>query len=182
MAEVYKNSNRILKRNNSVLYYDCTNYYFEIEEEDVFRQYGKSKEYRPNPIIQMGLFMDGDGIPLTFDLFEGATNEQPSMRPLEQKIIRDFGFQRFVVCTDGGLGSENNRLFNDIEGRAFICTQSLKKLNRKEREEAMSNQRWKRLKDGEPVDIEEITREPYKHVETSTTKKSHTAPRRWLVN
>lgn len=122
LAEVYKNSNHILKRNNSVLYYDCTNYYFEIEEEDDFRQYGKSKEHRPNPIVQMGLFMDGDGIPLIFDLFEGASNEQPSMKPLEQKIIRDFGFQRFVVCTDGGLGSESNRLFNDINGRSFICT------------------------------------------------------------
>lgn len=165
LAEVYKNSNHILKRNNSILYYDCTNYYFEIEAEDDFRQYGKSKEHRPSPIVQMGLFMDGDGIPLTFDLFEGASNEQPSMRPLEQKIIRDFGFQRFVVCTDGGLGSENNRLFNDIEGRAFICTQSLKKLNRKEREAAMSSQRWKRLKDGATVDIEEIQREPYKHID-----------------
>lgn len=165
LAEVYKNSNHILKRNNSVLYYDCTNYYFEIEEEDDFRQYGKSKEHRPNPIVQMGLFMDGDGIPLIFDLFEGASNEQPSMKPLEQKIIRDFGFQRFVVCTDGGLGSESNRLFNDINGRAFICTQSLKKLNRKDREEAMSNQRWKRLRDGASVDIEEIQKEPYKHID-----------------
>lgn len=161
LSEVYKNSNFVLKRNNRVLYYDCTNYFFEIEEEDDFRKYGKSKEHRPNPIVQMGLFMDGDGIPLTFDLFDGASNEQPSLKPLEQKIIRDFGFDKFVVCTDGGLGSDNNRQFNDIEGRAFICTQSLKKLKKKDRESAMDNRNWKRLSDHKPVNIDEIKSNPY---------------------
>ena len=111
-AEVYKNSNFITLRNNRVLYYDCTNYYFEIEEEDELRKYGKSKEHRPNPIVQMGLFMDGDGIPLAFDIFDGSSNEQPSLKPLEEKIIKNFGFSKFVVCTDGGLGSDNNRQFN----------------------------------------------------------------------
>lgn len=159
-AEVFKNSNFLLNRNNRILYYDCTNYFFEIEEEDGFRKYGKSKENRPNPIVQMGLFMDGDGIPMAFNLFPGNQNEQPSMKPLEQDIIRNFGFERFVVCTDGGLGSENNRLFNDIEGRAFIVTQSLKKLRSEERESAMNDEGWKRVSDDKHVDINEIKETP----------------------
>ena len=162
-AEVYRNSHFCIERNNRVLYYDCTNYYFEIEEEDDFRRYGKSKEHRPNPIVQMGLFMDGDGIPLAFDLFDGSSNEQPSLKPLEEKIIRNFGFSKFVVCTDGGLGSDNNRQFNDIEGRAFIVTQSLKKLKKKDREAAMDDRNWKRLSDGKEVDIKEIKAAPEDH-------------------
>ena len=160
LAETYKNSHFVVKRNNRILYYDCTNYFFEIEEEDKIRKYGKSKEHRPNPIVQMGLFMDGDGIPLTFDLFDGSSNEQPSLKPLEQKIIRNFGFEKFVVCTDGGLGSDDNRQFNDIEGRAFICTQSLKKLKKKDRESAMNERNWKRLSDQKPVNIDEIKDNP----------------------
>ena len=163
-SEVYKNSNFLLKRNNRILYYDVTNYYFEIEQESGSRKYGKSKENRPNPIVQMGLFMDGDGIPMAFSLFDGNQNEQPSMKPLEQKIIRDFGFDQFVVCTDSGLGSEENRLFNDIEGRAFIVTQSLKKLKKEERTSAMSSENWKRVADDEPVDIESIMKEPEAHL------------------
>ena len=163
-AEVYKNSNFITLRNNRVLYYDCTNYYFEIEEEDGFRKYGKSKEHRPNPIVQMGLFMDGDGIPMAFDIFDGSSNEQISLKPLEEKIIKSFGFSKFVVCTDGGLGSDNNRLFNDIEGRAFIVTQSLKKLKKAEREAAMDERNWRRLSDGKIVDINEVKADPSSHM------------------
>lgn len=177
-AEVYKNSNFVAGRNNRILYFDCTNYYFEIEEEDDFRKYGKSKENRPNPIVQMGLFMDGDGIPLAFNTFPGNQNEQPSLKPLEQDIIRNFGFERFVVCTDGGLGSDDNRLFNDIEGRAFIVTQSLKKLKADERNAAMDDRNWRRLSDGKSVDISEIKADPQSHIndlyykeETYGTKK-----------
>ncbi len=177
-AEVYKNSNFVADRNNRILYFDCTNYYFEIEEEDDFRKYGKSKENRPNPIVQMGLFMDGDGIPLAFNIFPGNQNEQPSLKPLEQDIIRNFGFERFVVCTDGGLGSDDNRLFNDIEGRAFIVTQSLKKLKADERNAAMDDRNWRRLSDGKSVDISEIKTDPQSHIndlyykeETYGTKK-----------
>lgn len=177
-AEVYKNSNFVAGRNNRILYFDCTNYYFEIEEEDDFRKYGKSKENRPNPIVQMGLFMDGDGIPLAFNIFPGNQNEQPSLKPLEQDIIRNFGFERFVVCTDGGLGSDDNRLFNDIEGRAFIVTQSLKKLKADERNAAMDDRNWRRLSDGKSVDISEIKDDPQSHIndlyykeETYGTKK-----------
>ena len=127
-AELYNNSEQVLRRKKGVLYYDCTNYYFEIEEEDDFRKYGVSKEHRPNPIIQMGLFMDADGIPLSFSLFEGNQNEQPSMTPLEEKIIKDFDTSDFIVCTDAGLSSTANRRFNDRNGRKFVTTQSIKKL------------------------------------------------------
>ena len=108
-SELYKNSNEYMGRNNKILYYDCTNYYFEIEEESGVRQYGKSKENRPNPIVQMGMFMDGNGIPLAFDITPGNTNEQITLQPLEEKIIKDFELAEFVVCTDAGLASNTNR-------------------------------------------------------------------------
>lgn len=127
-SELYKNSQSVIDRKKEVLYYDCTNYYFEIEEEDDFRRYGVSKEHRPNPIVQMGLFMDADGIPLSFSLFNGNENEQPSMSPLEKKIIKDFDASDFIVCTDAGLSSTANRKFNSIQGRGFVTTQSIKKL------------------------------------------------------
>ena len=129
-AELYKNSLKFINRNSKVLYYDCTNYFFEIEEENGLKQYGKSKENRPNPIIQMGLFLDGDGIPMSFDIFAGNTNEQVTMKPLEEKIIKDFHSSKFIVCTDAGLTSNTNRKFNNISGRSFITTQSIKKLKK----------------------------------------------------
>lgn len=127
-AELYQNSLKHSKRNDKILFYDCTNYYFEIEEADEFRKYGKSKEHRPNPIVGMGLFIDGDGIPLAFDTFPGDQNEQPTLKPLESKIINDFVNSKFVVCTDAGLASKTNKKFNNINGRKFITTQSIKKL------------------------------------------------------
>ena len=130
-AETYRNSNFIHKRNTKILYYDCTNYYFEIEQEENSKKYGKSKEHRPNPIIGMGLFMDADGYPLAFDLYPGNQNEQLSLKPLEQKVIRDFGCSEFVFCSDSGLGSQKNKLFNDIGTRSYVITQSLKKLKKR---------------------------------------------------
>ena len=127
-SELYKNSLKYSERNHKILFYDCTNYYFEIEQDDDFRKYGKSKEHRPNPIVGMGLFMDGDGIPLAFDTFPGNKNEQPTLKPLEEKIINDFNNPEFVVCTDAGLASTANRKFNNISNRKFVTTQSLKKL------------------------------------------------------
>ena len=127
-SQLYKNSEMVLNRHKRVLYYDCTNYYFEIEEADDFRKYGHSKENRPNPIVQMGLFMDADGIPLTFSLFNGNENEQPSMKPLEKKILSDFGMTKFIVCTDAGLSSTSNRVFNNTPNRKFVTTQPIKKL------------------------------------------------------
>ena len=164
-AETYKNSNFIKNRNNKILYYDCTNYYFEIEEESGFRKYGKGKEHRPNPIVQMGLFMDGDGIPLAFNLFDGNQNEQNSMKPLEQTILNNFGLNKFIVCTDAGLASENNRYFNSRQDRSFICTQSLKKLKKEVRDSAMNNRNWKCLSDHQPVDLDEIRKDPMKYLD-----------------
>lgn len=127
-AQLYKNSQDVVSRNKEILYYDCTNYYFEIEEEDELRKYGCSKEHRPNPIVQMGLFMDASGIPLSFSIFDGCSNEQPSMKPLEKKILKDFDTSEFIVCTDAGLSSTPNRKLNSVQGRGFVTTQSVKRL------------------------------------------------------
>ncbi len=129
-SELYKNSHFIKTRNTGALYYDCTNYYFEIEDDDDFRKYGKSKENRPNPVVGMGLMMDGDGIPLAFDLYEGNRNEQTTLKPLEERIIKDFELSKFIYCSDAGLASKTNKKFNSIQDRAYIITQSLKKLKR----------------------------------------------------
>ena len=131
--ELYKNSQKVLERRKDLLYYDCTNYYFEIEQEDDFRKYGKSKQHRPLPIVGMGMFMDYDGIPVAFSTFPGNQNEQPTLKPLEKKILRDFGMDHLVICTDAGLSSLPNRKFNDVridkeEVRSFITTQSIKNL------------------------------------------------------
>lgn len=142
-AELYKNSLRISKRHSSVLYYDCTNYFFEIEQEEGLKQYGYSKEHRPNPIVQMGLFMDGDGIPLAFDINNGNTNEQLTLKPLEEKILADFKLSKFIVCTDAGLASSDNRKFNDKAERAFITTQSIKKLKKHLKEWALAPDGWR---------------------------------------
>lgn len=141
-SELYKKSERIIDRKKGILYYDCTNYYFEIEQDDEFRKYGLSKEPRPNPIVQMGLFMDADGIPLSFSLFDGNKNEQPSMTPLEEKIIKDFGHSEFVVCTDAGLSSTGNRRFNNTNNRKFVTTQSIKKLKGFLQDFCLSDDGW----------------------------------------
>lgn len=138
-AELYRNTHHIKSRNTCTLYYDCTNYYFEIEEDDDFRKYGKSKENRPNPIIGMGLMMDGDGIPLAFDLYEGNKNEQTTLKPLEERIIKDFELSKFIYCSDAGLASKTNKNFNSIQDRAYIITQSLKKLKKDDKEAALKH-------------------------------------------
>lgn len=156
-SEVYKNSHLLGKRNDKVLYYDCTNYYFEIEQEDGERKYGKSKEHRPNPIIQMGMFMDGDGIPLAFSLFNGNANEQTSLKPLEQKVLDDFGCKKFIYCSDAGLGSESIRKINHSGEKAFIVTQSIKKLAKEDKEWALKKTGFKRVSDDKPVNLEDIS-------------------------
>ena len=155
-AEVYKNSHLAGKRNDKILFYDCTNYYFEIEQEDGDKKYGKSKEHRPNPIIQMGMFMDGDGIPLAFSLFPGNANEQTSLKPLEEKVLSEFGCQKFIYCSDAGLGSEKIRNYNHMGQRAFIVTQSIKKLKAEDKEWALNGTGFKRVSDDTPVDISKL--------------------------
>lgn len=146
-SELYKNSLKVIERNKDVLYYDTTNYYFEIEMEDDYRKYGKSKENRPNPIVGMGLFIDHDGIPLACTVFPGS-NEQPTLLPLEKKIIKDFGIENLVVCTDSGLSSSEMRKFNNRQVfgeqvRSFITVQSIKKLEKTLQEWVLDPEGWK---------------------------------------
>lgn len=175
-AELYKNSHFLGARNDKVLYYDCSNYYFEIEQEDGNKKYGKSKEHRPNPIIQMGLFMDGDGIPLAFSTFAENANEQTSLKPLEKKILGEFGCQKFIYCSDAGLGSESIREYNHMGERAYIVTQSIKKLKKEEKEWALDPQGFKKVSDDTPVDITKLNSNDkglYYKDEPYTTKKLH---------
>lgn len=142
-AAVYKNSLKLGARHDKVIYYDCTNYYFESEEENGLRQYGRSKENRPNPIVQMGLFTDMDGIPLAFCINPGNTAETTTLKPLEDKLKEDFGLSKVVVCTDGGLASYENRKNDHVGERAFITVQSLKKLEKSLQDWSMETTGWK---------------------------------------
>jgi transposase len=174
-AEVFKNSRLCLKRNENILYYDCTNYYFEIEQEEGDKRYGKSKEHRPNPIVQMGLFTDGDGMPLAFSIFPGNQNEQASLKPLETKILNEFGCDKFIYCSDAGLASESNRVFNHMGKRAFIVTQSIKKLPAEEREWALNKSGFRNISNDKKVDIENLSDEDnkglyYKDLPYTTTR------------
>ena len=156
-SELYKNSKKYAPRNNRILYYDCTNFFFEIECEDDFRKYGKSKENRPNPIVQMGLFMDGDGIPLCCETTPGNTNEQTTLRPLEKKIIKDFELAEIVVCTDAGLASKANRKFNNTNDRKFITTQSIKQLKGFLKDEVLDlTKGWKLIGSDKTYNIENL--------------------------
>ncbi len=155
-SELYKNSNFVHPRDKRVLYYDCTNYYFEIEEESGIKQYGKSKEHRPNPVVTMGLFMDADGIPLAFDMFPGNQNEQTTLKPLERKILRDFNCSEFIFCSDAGLGSADNRRFNSFGHRAYIITHSLKKMKKEDRTIAMNPTQFRRMGSNTFIDLREL--------------------------
>lgn len=155
-ASVYKNSLNVVNRNTKILYYDCTNYFFEIEEAEDIKQYGKNKENRPLPIVQMGLFMDGDGFPLAFVIDSGNTNEQITLKPLEKQIIKDFELSKFVVCTDAGLASHENRIFNNIQDRSFIVTQSLKKIKGHLRDWALSKEDWHKLNSNKLINLFDI--------------------------
>ena len=151
--ELYKNSNFIHPRNSRILYYDCTNYYFEIEAEDGIKKYGKSKEHRPNPIITMGLFMDADGIPLAFDIFPGNQNEQLTLKPIEKKVIKDFNCSEFVFCSDAGLGGKSNRFLNSFGNRSYVITYSLKKMKKEERELALLPTQFKTPGSNKLIDL-----------------------------
>ena len=143
-AKLYQNTLKLGKRKTGVIYYDCTNFFFEMEdaEPDTLCQYGKSKENRPLPIVQMGLFIDQEGLPISMCINPGNTNEQITMKPLEEKMLQDFGMSEFVVCTDAGLSSTKNKRYNAIQGRSYITTQSLKKLKAELREQALEPSGW----------------------------------------
>ena len=149
----------------------------KLNRKMVTRNMGKSKEHRPNPIIQMGLFTDGDGIPLAFSLFPGNQNEQKSLKPLETKILQQFGCEKFIYCSDAGLASEDNRVLNHMGQRAFIVTQSIKKLPAEDRAWALNKTDFKRLSDDKVVDITNLTENDKEQLfykdEPFTTKKLH---------
>lgn len=169
LEHLYKKSTKVFPRNTQICYYDCSNYYFEIEENDEdyidevsgevlegLRKYGKSKEHRPNPIVQMGLFMDANGIPLTMSLFPGNKNEQTSAILLEEKLLKINGGHKIVYCSDAGLGSTNIRKFNDAGGRAFIVTQSIKKLTSTLKEAVFNDCDYHLLSSNKKISLEEI--------------------------
>ena len=127
---LFNNSKKVIQRNSNIIYYDCTNYFFEIDNEDDIRKYGISKEHKPNPIVGMGLFMDGDGLPLSCNIYPGNMNEQKTLIPEETKIVDNFKIDdtKIILCTDAGLASDEIKKFNIKDGRGFVITQSLKKL------------------------------------------------------
>lgn len=166
LAWLFKQSNTIVKRDTSVLYYDCTNFYFESEQpdEDIIdevtgeilkgmRQYGFCKEHRPNPIVEMGLFMDSRGIPITMCLHPGNTSEQLTAIPLEKEVMKMMPDAKFIYCADAGLGSYNIRKFNSMGGRAFIVTQSIKKMSDILKKAVFNDYDYRRLSTDEPVTI-----------------------------
>lgn len=142
--QIYKKSSLFVERNLNTMYYDCTNYYFEIEVEDEFRKYGFSKEHRPNPIVQMGLFADENGIPICFDLFKGSQNEQLSMVPIEKDFLNNKETPHLIICADAGLCSANNKYFNSVQNRDYIFVQSLKKVKQYITDEIFdaNNDKW----------------------------------------
>ena len=165
-AELYKNSQKVLQRRRDILYYDCTNYFFELEEADELRRYGKSKQHQPLPLVGMGLFMDYDGIPLAFDIYPGNKSEQPTLKPLEKKIIKDYGLEQVIVCTDAGLSSKTNRKFNDLSiggerVRSFITTQSVKQLPAYLKEFSLAASGWHLLGDSKTYNIDELEEDEY---------------------
>ena len=155
--KLYMNSKTLLDRNTEVLYYDCTNYFFEIEEEKGIRKFGACKEGRALPIVGMGLLMDGNGIPLAFCIDDGKTNEQTTLKPLEQQILSDFGLSRFIVCTDAGLSSVNNKYFNSRRERNFITATSVKKLPEERKTRLLQSAGWNLVGDDKKeYDLSEI--------------------------
>ena len=169
ISHLFEKSCHLIKRDTSVCFYDCTNYYFEIEAEDEdyidevtgekikgLRKYGPSKEHRPNPIVEMGLFMDTDGIPLSMCITSGSDNEQTTAIPLEKKLTQMFQKKKFIYCADAGLGALHIRNFNSMGGRAFIVTQSIKKLSNKLKQSVFNDYDYRLLSSNVPVTVAEM--------------------------
>ncbi len=143
--KVFNNSLRVLNRNSKVIYYDCTNYFFEIDAEDDLRKYGISKQHQPKPLVGMGLFMDGDGLPLAFNIYPGNQNEFGTLLPTENKILNKFKLEdtKVILSTDAGLASDDIKKYNSKEGRAFVITQSIKKLKKEYQKEVFESSGWR---------------------------------------
>lgn len=167
LSHLFESSNKVIKRNTNVCYFDCTNFYFEkeSEDEDVYDEitgelikgllkYGVSKEHRPNPIVQMGLFMDADGIPLSMCINPGSDNESLCAVPAEKKMLKMFENKDIIYCSDAGLGYNGTRLFNDFGGRKFVVTQSIKKLNSILKQAVFNDYDYRFSQDGKPASLE----------------------------
>ena len=169
ITHLFEKSCDVIKRDTSVCFYDCSNYYFEIEDNDEdyvdevtgeiikgLRKYGISKEHRSNPIVEMGLFMDRDGIPLSMCITSGSDNEQTTAIPLEKKLTEMFKGKKFIYCADAGLGSLNIRNFNSMGGRAFIVTQSIKKLSDVMKKAVFSDIDYQLLSDNSSITLKQM--------------------------
>lgn len=148
-SKLFENSKNLINRNSKIIYYDCTNYFFEIDKQDDFRRYGVSKEHRPNPIVGMGMFMDADGIPISFNVYPGNESEINSILPEENKIINNFDIDKskIILCTDAGFSTDPIKKENIGKNRGFIITQSLKKLKEKYKDEIFDNCNWRLVGD-----------------------------------
>ena len=142
---LFNNSKKVIQRNSNIIYYDCTNYFFEIDNEDDIRKYGISKEHKPNPIVGMGLFMDGDGLPLSCNIYPGNMNEQKTLIPEKTKIVDKFKIDntKIILCTDAGLASDKIKKFNIKDNRGFVITQSLKKLKDEYKQQVFNKSGWR---------------------------------------
>lgn len=169
LYHLFESSNKVIKRNTNVCYFNCTNFYFEkeSEDEDVYDEitgelikgllkYGVSKEHRPNPIVQMGLFMDADGIPLSMCINPGSDNESLCAVPAEKKMLKMFENKDIIYCSDAGLGYNDTRLFNDFGGRKFVVTQSIKKLNSILKQAVFNDYDYRFSQDGKPASLESM--------------------------
>ena len=167
IESLYEASKKIVTRDQAVCYYDCTNFYFECEQPDAeyideltgeiikgLRRYGASKEHRPNPLVEMGLFIDGDGLPITMCLESGNTSEQTTAIPLEKQIIKMYENKPFIYCADAGIGSYDIRRFNSFSKRAFIITQSIKKLSKQMQDVIFTDSDYRNLENNRKVSVE----------------------------
>lgn len=169
LKHLFDNSENIIKRDTSVMYYDCTNYFFETEKPDEeivdevtgeiilgLRQFGISKENKTSPIVEMGLIMDSRGIPISMCIHPGNTNEQLTAVPLEKEVIKMTGNKKFIYCADAGLGSYNIRKFNDMGGRAYIVTQSVKKLGQEIKDIVFNDSNYRLLSNDDAITLKEM--------------------------
>lgn len=169
LKHLFDNSESIVKRDTSVMYYDCTNYFFETEKPDEeivdevtgeiilgLRQFGISKENKTSPIVEMGLIMDSHGIPISMCIHPGNTNEQLTAVPLEKEVIKMTGNKKFIYCADAGLGSYNIRKFNDMGGRAYIVTQSVKKLGQEIKDIVFNDSNYRLLSNDDAITLKEM--------------------------
>ena len=147
--ELYNNSKSVIDRNTRIMYFDCTNYYFSINEEDDLRKYGKGKDHKPNPLVGMGLFMDGNGLPIAMNIFPGNNNETTKLIPLQEKIIKDFDLEndKTIICTDAAMCTDEIKQFNIKDGRSFVITQSIKKLKEDYKKEVFKDEGWRIIDD-----------------------------------